>query len=231
MEEKADLLSIVIPVALSETQHMELLQQLSVFIPHTEILMVSEDPIEDLPMGVQWVETTGETKAKAMNDGAAQATRPYVLFLHADTAISPIALSRLHAILSKEIQHNASARNIYYFSPLRFLDDGPWACAINGFIGNEMAQIFDLPSGHQGLCLPMHVFKDVGGFPKENKYSEDWVFVNRLKFRGARVRAVDSPIYTSKRRFEAYGWFYTTVINSARKLGILTKSLIFGPNS
>ena len=170
--------SVIIPVAKSETSHQQLLDDLKQY--ETEIIISSET-----------------SRATSLNQGAHKATRDYLWFLHADTRITPENAKALEEALKSEQQ------SIYYFD-LAFDQKG--LIALNALGANIRSKILGLPYGDQGFCLSKEHFDHIGGYPEDTPYGEDLLFIRKAKAKGIKLSATPSKLTTSARKYKEYGW-------------------------
>ena len=198
--------SIIVPVSVAEDHWLTLIEQLKPILPRIEILLVMEDDPGPLPLGVRFIKSPGTTRAAAMNRGAATCDRRFLLFLHADTLLSPVKLTDL----SQQIERSTKA--LFYFAPLKFLDDGPKRCLINQWLINERAHLFDLPSGRQGLAISRETFEALGRFDETVTEGEDLILLRKARKKGFMITKIEGPIYSSARRFAKFGWFYGSLL-------------------
>jgi rSAM/selenodomain-associated transferase 2 len=153
-----------------------------------------------------WVEAA-RGRARQMNAGAALARGQWLLFLHADTRLSPGWRDAIEAA-GREARVCAGC---YRFA----LDSrSPIARAIE--LGVRLrVRFFGLPYGDQALFVRRAVFEAIGGYA-ELPIMEDVDLIRRLRRRGGLFRA-PQPALTSARRWERDGWTRRT----ARHLGLI----------
>lgn len=125
--------------------------------------------------------------------GARAARGDWLLFLHADTALSPDWVSAAR-------KHMADHHDRPGYFALRFEAEGfaPWAVAA---WANLRSALFGLPYGDQGLLVSRAVYNRAGGFD-DIPLMEDVRLVRRLP----RARRIGAVATTSADRFEADGW-------------------------
>lgn len=144
-----------------------------------------------------------------MNAGAAIATAPIVLFLHADTCLPMGYDGLIHETL---LQPGviAGAFNLAIAgsqSGLRLVEWGVF----------WRSHWLHLPYGDQGLFLKTEVFHKLGGF-HNLPIMEDFVLVRRLNALG-KVAIAAATVSTSDRRWQTLGIFKTTLVNQLMILG------------
>jgi rSAM/selenodomain-associated transferase 2 len=141
-----------------------------------------------------------------MNAGAACATAPLLLFLHADSRLPPGWVASLRQ-LPEEIDGG-------WF---RFrLDDSAWQARVIERLVDWRVRRFHLPYGDQGIFVRKAMFDRLGGFPPW-PLMEDVDFVRRLVALG-RIVELPLAVTTSARRWRRDGWFR----RSARNLALIS---------
>jgi rSAM/selenodomain-associated transferase 2 len=131
-----------------------------------------------------------------MNAGARRAHGERLLFLHADTALPPNALARIHATLANPA-YVAGAFTLRFDSPRRAFRLIETAAAWR-------YRLTRLPYGDQALFLSSAYFYQLGGFA-EIPIMEDLELMRRIKRRGDRICILPDAAMTSARRWEQDG--------------------------
>lgn len=198
-------LSIVIPAGLGDTAWRGLLPQLEP-VSIREIVLVRTE-LDDvltasLPFNVREVRSEAG-RARQLNAGATSSTGDWLWFLHADSRLTPKALSSLNRFVAQD------SNSIGYFD-LRFLGDGPALTAINTFGTWWRTRLFGLPFGDQGFVMPRRVFAMLGGFDESLPSAEDHAIVWTARRAGVQVQPVGAFIHTSARKYAQRGWWKTT---------------------
>lgn len=141
--------------------------------------------------------------------GASAATADWLLFLHADTVLSPGWREVVERRLS-------TARATEAAATFRFAldDDSPQARRLERWVAWRVAALA-LPYGDQGLLIHRALYDRVGGY-RPLPLMEDVDLVRRLGRR--RLTALDASAVTSARRWRQDGWLR----RSARNLLCLT---------
>ncbi len=140
--------------------------------------------------------------------GAAAGKAPWLLFLHADTVLSPGWASAARRFMDGP----ANAAKAGYFR-LRFDSADPRARRIERLAGWRSRSI-GLPYGDQGLLIPRAFYRHLGGF-RALPLMEDVDLARRIGRR--RLVALDAEAITSAERYERDGW----LARPMRNLGCL----------
>jgi len=178
--------SLVIPLAADETQHRVLIDDLQ---SHSG-LQAEIIPCSNL------------SRAKSLNQGAAQASGEWLWFVHADSRISTDNLCALD--LSLKQYPDA----LHYFDlafDRRNLEG-------NALGANLRSRLFGIPFGDQGLCIKKTLFIELGGFPENTPYGEDLLFVWLAHQAGLKLRRIPSKLLTSGRKYHQQGWLKLTLL-------------------
>ena len=126
--------------------------------------------------------------------GAAAAKGDWLLFLHADTRLSPGWTSEVAAHME------GSPEKAAYFK-LEFDSNSSAARAVAAW-ANFRSRVFDLPYGDQGLLLSRELYDSIGGFPRI-PVMEDVAVAKRLK---GRMLMLNCKASTDASRYEERGW-------------------------
>lgn len=146
--------------------------------------------------------------------GAEEATAPWLLFLHADTVLSPGWTRPVRAHLE------AHADRAGYFR-LAF-DDGAVMARVTAGWANLRSAAFGLPYGDQGLLIHRTLYDRVGGYP-DQPLMEDVAIARRLG--RARLAAIPATATTSAERYRREGW----IRRGSRNLTTLALYLLGAP--
>jgi rSAM/selenodomain-associated transferase 2 len=128
--------------------------------------------------------TAAPSRGGQLRTGAAAATSPFLLLLHADTVLTPDWAETLP-------QGQAG-----YFT-LRFDDPSRAARRLEAIVAWR-CRALALPYGDQGLLIPADLLRDIGGVP-DIPLMEDVALVRRLGRR--RLRALPAVATTSAARY------------------------------
>ena len=151
-------------------------------------------------------------RGQQLSAGANQARFPWMLFLHADTALAP-GWERETSLFMKSVDlaEQPAAAAAFRFA----LDDtGAKPRLLERLVALRCAAL-RLPYGDQGLLIPKHLYDEVGGY-RPLTLMEDVDLVRRLGRR--RTVMLRAPAVTSAERFRREGY----VRRSARNLLCLT---------
>ncbi|MEQ8852071.1 TIGR04283 family arsenosugar biosynthesis glycosyltransferase [Gimesia sp.] len=211
--DSAAALSVVIPILQGDTSWRELLPDLSAFPESTEFLFVSNGPppadwealLQAFPLRQQcrW-QQTAIGRAVQMNQGAALAQKPILLFLHADSRLSARSVEKLFESLQKAPQA------VYYFN-LRFEDQSFFLMHANRWGVWLRSHLLGMPFGDQGLCLEKEAFHSLCGFDETAAYGEDHLLVWKARQAGLQLKCTGADIATSARKYRERGWLKVTL--------------------
>ncbi len=124
--------------------------------------------------------------------GAEIAKGDWLMFVHADTVLSPgwSGIVETHLPLMQPA-----------YGKLRFAGGGLPARLVAGW-ANLRSLVFGLPYGDQSLLLPKSLYQQVGGYP-DIPLMEDVALARALK---GRLVALDFIALTSAERYQKAGW-------------------------
>jgi len=156
--------------------------------------------------GVCVLRSPRANRAFQMNLGAQRAKGELLIFLHADTFISPLALHLIYDVLQSRPDCVGGA--------FRFaLESGSWKARLVEAGVRLRESLFGLPYGDQALFVWKSVFDEVGGYP-DVPLLEDVLLVEKIKKEG-RLLSFTAQAMTSPRRWEESGYLKTTLANWA----------------
>ena len=136
--------------------------------------------------------------------GAAAATSPWLLFLHADTIPGPAWPQAAQDFI-------ANPANTQRAAHFRFAldDDSPHAKRLERWVARRCAWLA-LPYGDQGLLISRALFDSIGGY-KPLPLMEDVDIIRRIGRH--RLAALDAAFVTSAKRWQAEGWLRRSARN------------------
>ena len=132
-----------------------------------------------------------------------------LLFLHADTVLSPDWARALRGAIE---QPGADARAFYFRFALD--DDNPGARGVERWVARRCERR-NLPYGDQGLALPRDLYDNLGGFAPM-RLMEDVNFITRIKHRCGyeNLMQLDAVALTSAARYQRDGYWVRPVRNA-----------------
>jgi rSAM/selenodomain-associated transferase 2 len=163
----------------------------------------SSDGTADLAeqTGARLVRAKERNRAIQMNEGRRLAKGEFLLFLHADTLIAPVALASItNALRDRQVAGGAFARR--YTSRSLFLRT---TCLLAELRGKAFGWFL----GDQAVFVRAKVFDALGGY-RELEVFEDLDFSQRMK-RAGRVVILQPPVMSSARRFSSRGPLLVTL--------------------
>ena len=202
------LISIIIPT-LNEEENIAACLASCCTSPNTETIVVdggSRDRTVEIARscGVRVI-VSPPGRGRQMNLGAREASAELLLFLHADTRLSPGFADSISEVLSRP----GTVAGAFLFR----LDARSPGLSLIQRVANWRSRRFQLPYGDQAIFLKKVVFEEMGGYP-EMPIMEDYEFIRRLKRKG-RICTVPLPVVTSARRWIEVGVWKTTLLNWA----------------
>lgn len=141
------------------------------------------------------VMVTEPGRGRQLAAGAVAGTAPWLLFLHADTALSPGWAAAAQRFMAKATDKAG------YFR-LRFDSADPRARRIERLVAWR-SRALGLPYGDQGLLIARAFYRQIGGF-RPLPLMEDVDLVRRIGRRN--LMALDADAVTSAERYERDGW-------------------------
>lgn len=152
--------------------------------------------------------STERGRGRQLGAGAASATSPWLLFLHADTIPTPGWATAARAFIADPANHQRAG----YFQ-FALDDDAPAARRLERWVARRCRWLA-LPYGDQGLLVSRDLYDRIGGY-RALPLMEDVDIIRRLGRR--RLVALDAAFVTSAARWREEGW----TRRSLRNLGCL----------
>ena len=197
MSSALDRVSIIIPIAPDETAHEKLLDDLR-------------------PLTAEIIISSQSSRAKSLNAGAAKARHSFLWFLHADSIVSAENLTELEQALMR--RSNA----LHYFD-LAYTEGG--LATLNACGANIRSRFLGLPYGDQGFCVSKTLFEKIGGYPEDEPYGEDLLFVRQAKRKGIKLNRIPSKLKTSARKYHQQGWLKLTTLRQMQMIKLMGQKL------
>lgn len=141
--------------------------------------------------------------------GAKRARHPWLLFLHADTELSPGWESAASHFMDKVDQGRIPAAAAAF--RFRLLDDG-WKPRFLEAAVWLRCGLLKRPYGDQGLLIPRTLYDEIGGFSPQ-PLMEDLDIARRIGRR--RIKMLRADATTSARRYRTEGYLRRTLRNQA----------------
>jgi len=143
-------------------------------------------------------------RGRQLAAGAGASTRPWRLFLHADTLVSPQGWTAIARHMAAPGAERAAAN-------LRLaIDDPAWQARVIERSVAWRVRWFGLAYGDQGLLIHRDLYAAIGGYP-DQPLMEDLEIMRRLG--RARLRVLDGEARTSATRWRRRGWIRQTMLN------------------
>lgn len=138
-------------------------------------------------------------RACQMNAGAQRAQGEWLIFLHADTALSKDSFSAFITWVKESPRINSGA---FTFR----VDHENWSYRYLEFYVGLRCKFLKLPFGDQALFIKRRLFEELGGYRDDFPLMEDMEIVQRLNKQAGFV-ILPAPVFTSPRRYEHDGFF------------------------
>jgi rSAM/selenodomain-associated transferase 2 len=149
--------------------------------------------------------TSQKGRARQMNAGARASSGDILLFLHADTLITPESLDNVRETLS----HPGVVGGAYR---LKIASPG-LSLKIISALANLRSRFLGMPYGDQAIFVKREVFGKVGGY-EDTPLMEDVRLIEALRGKG-KVVLIKDYAETSPRRWEKEGVIIATLRNIA----------------
>ncbi len=141
-------------------------------------------------------------RAAQMNAGAATASGDVLLFLHADSRLSPSAVARV----AREMQRTARRWGRFDVA----ISSRRRTLKVVAAMMNARSRLTGIATGDQGIFVERSVFAAIGGYP-DQPLMEDIELSRRLKRAAGPPLCLRERIATSGRRWECLGTWPTIV--------------------
>jgi rSAM/selenodomain-associated transferase 2 len=196
-------ISIILPVLNEATILAEALNSLP-RSPDVEIILVDGGSIDSTPAVVACfphvhLVAAPQGRGAQMNAGARLARGELLVFLHIDTALTPVHIAALLRV-ARDPQVGAGAFYLSLTPPTPFLRFIAWGA-------NWRCRLFRLPYGDQAIFMRRALFFALGGFA--HRRPEDLDLVLRVR-RHTCLRLLFPPVTASGRRWLQHGSLKTT---------------------
>jgi rSAM/selenodomain-associated transferase 2 len=149
--------------------------------------------------------TAPQGRGAQMNAGAALSKTDILLFLHADTLISPPAIQGLQLAMKRDSGIVGGAFDLKIRSPKK-------RYRLIETMANARSRITRIPYGDQAIFIRSGTFKRLGGFA-DIPLMEDVELMRRIKKRKERIVILHQRVETSARRWEREGAVKCTLRN------------------
>jgi rSAM/selenodomain-associated transferase 2/rSAM/selenodomain-associated transferase 1 len=203
----APLISIIIPTLNEEENIVPCLEATRKAINVERIVVDGGSTDGTVDQAKAWGATvlnTVQGRAWQMNAGARASKGEILLFLHADTILSPGFDNQIRLLLSRP-RVSAGA-----FS---FRLDNPNSASLLLIqaVANWRSRYLQVPYGDQAIFVRTRLFQKIGGFP-DLPIMEDHELIRLLRKRG-KILTASLPAVTSARRWRILGIWRTTILN------------------
>jgi len=145
--------------------------------------------------GATVIEADQSGRATQLRAGAKMARGDWLLFLHADTALSSDWAERAKAHIA-EHPRKAAAFTLAYRSDAHM-------AKVVARRANWRARVIGLPYGDQGLLISRQMYDQVGGYP-DKPFLEDVELIRTIG--KSRLRILSAEARTSADKYERDGW-------------------------
>lgn len=203
-------ISVIIPAWRDDAAVLGLIPAIAAWSEVGEIIVACAEETPEFRVSVEaagavCVAAGRPNRGRQMNAGARVATGEWLLFQHADTALTRAHVAAIAALKERhEIVGGAFHR--------KFDERHPhcrWIEPIERWRNQHVGSLF----GDQSIFVRRTVFEKLGGFA-EIALMEDIEFSKRLR-RSGPIALLDPPIATSTRRHAKIGAWKTTLTNAA----------------
>jgi rSAM/selenodomain-associated transferase 2 len=148
--------------------------------------------------------STEKGRAKQMNAGASMANGEILIFLHADTELPILALSKISAVMEQG-GYIAGAFDLGIKSDRLIFK-------VIASLASLRSRLNRIPYGDQAIFIRREYFKKIGGY-QEIPLMEDMELMKRIKKSGHKIWIFYDRVRTSPRRWEEEGVIYCILRN------------------
>ncbi|MFW5426834.1 MAG: TIGR04283 family arsenosugar biosynthesis glycosyltransferase [Methylophagaceae bacterium] len=198
-------ISIIIPTYNEEVGIITFLTKLQVMRPECELIVVDggsdDDTVSLVESFVDDVVRSDKGRAIQMNVGAAMASTPILLFLHADTFLPKDAMEQIQQAMEKGFQWG------------RFdikLSGKSLVLSFVAWMMNKRSCLTGIATGDQALFVDKTVFDELGGFA-DIALMEDIELSSKLN-KQTKPYCVKTKVISSSRRWLSFGVVKTILL-------------------
>ena len=220
--QKIPALSIIIPT-LNEADHLPLLlADLNEWPYNFELIIVDGGSI-DLTIsiaqiqGIDVIKSSKKNRGYQLKTGASKARGDWLLFLHADSRLSPSWFKSLSQIIQ-----NKKSKNFAWYFDFK-IKKGNIEFRILEITVALRSYFLQRPYGDQGLLIHKNLYYNTGGF-SSLKIMEDLDLITRIT-KTNKVKRIRESIFTDERR-----WNKSNIIRRAIKNASLRRKWRLGYN-
>ncbi len=206
-------LAVIIPTLNEASCLAPLLTRLCAELPDAEMIVADGNSIDDTCAiashhGVRVLKTS-PGRGQQCHQAALSTTRPWLLFLHADTLPSPGLRSCLENYLPSPTAHTATF-SFHFDQPGRLYSLYAWFTRFDTLFTRF---------GDQGILIRHSTYTALGGFPPWPLFED--VHLLRHARRLKRIDRLRLPVTTSARRFRRRGVILQQLLNASLLLAYL----------
>jgi rSAM/selenodomain-associated transferase 2 len=206
------LISIITPVLNEEEYMKRFLNNIRCLNGEFEVIIVdggsSDKTVEEAERSLRAIKKeikiikTIKNRAYQMNKGAEKARGDILLFLHIDCRIPKHSLRLVEDAIAQKKMIGGGFKQAF-MSPDLFLK-------LMSIFGNLRVKLTKTFFGDYGIFIKRDIFDKLGGFDNIT-FLEDVEFCNKAK-RYGKLDQINSPIFTSPRRYVKTGKIWLTII-------------------